>query len=63
MGYRPGEKRGPEELVNFQGSPPPSLKILMFRKSGKGGRRPGWMNKKLLTKLKGNHTKSGSRGR
>lgn len=57
MGYRPGENRGPEELVDFQRSLSPSLRLLMCRKSNKGSRRPGWMTKKLLTKLKGKHTK------
>lgn len=47
MGYSAGEKRGLEELVDLQGSPPPSSRMGPSSQAGK----PAWMNMELLTKL------------
>lgn len=47
-------KSSPGELFDFPGSLPKSLKPVYpdSRKSNKSGRKPAWMNKLLLTKLK-----------
>jgi len=46
-------ERSPEELDNFQGSLSPSLRFIHHDEcSSKGGRRPAWMSKELLTKFK-----------
>lgn len=53
-GYSPGEKRGPGELVDFQGSPLQAQEQCMPTK-GKSSTfcgRPAWMKNKLLIKLK-----------
>lgn len=54
MGYRPGKKRrGVGELVDFPKPHPPISRMVspMYRKTGKGVRRPARRNKELLTKF------------
>lgn len=68
MGYDPGEKRGPGELVVFFRDHllrAQECSISMSRKSSKGSRRPALKNKLLLTKLKHKrqHTGGGDRDR
>jgi len=52
----------PSKLVNIQGSPPPSSGTIIptNRKSYKNARRPAWMSKELLDKIK--HKKEAYRG-
>lgn len=50
MGTVP-ERRGAGELTDFQGSPPPRSRMVHPALCSKGGRRPAWINKMLLTKL------------
>ncbi|KAK4816298.1 LOW QUALITY PROTEIN: hypothetical protein QYF61_014596 [Mycteria americana] len=54
MGYGPGEKMSPGQLFDFQGSPPSGSGMVHpeMQKSNKGSRRPAWMTRELLTKLR-----------
>ncbi|GAB0187255.1 mitochondrial enolase superfamily member 1 [Grus japonensis] len=52
MGQSPGRNRGPRQLANIQGSPPQDRCIPTKRKPSKTTKRPPWMNKELLGKVK-----------
>lgn len=55
MVHGPGEMRSPGHPVDFQGSLPPSSRIVYPSDQGslgKGSKRPAWMNKELLNNLK-----------
>lgn len=56
IGTGPRKNKVSNELINNQGSLPPGSRMVpivpMGKKSSKRGRRPTWMNKKLLSNLK-----------
>lgn len=65
MGYGPGKKRDPWEMVSFQrSSPPNSIMVQSYvwgTEQGDLNKEPPWLNKELLTKPK--HKKGGSKDR